>query len=238
MRELDGGGDPELGEARDVLGREALRVLDPLTQAPRLPRLPRAIERVEGGPIRGIADRVHADGPTRLRRLAHDLLEFLTGRDHNAAAVVHPGRLRAERPVHERLQVAEAEEGGAGAAAEPDSAEMAQLVRGRRLPDAERQAALRVEPLPEPDRTQPAVLVVQGRDPPRRRDPHALAHRLDVLVVRRARVALLELPRRALVEDAGRLAAGIPDDHAALDLEVAAGERERRGVEPEGVVVL
>ena len=238
MRELDGGGDAELRKACDVLGREALRVLDPLAEATRAPGVLRALEGVEGCGVGGVADRVHADRPTRRGTLAHDLLELLARRDHDAAALRHPRRLRPERPVHERLEVAEPEERRAGAAAEPDLPKLGETVGRRRLPDAEWQPALLFEPLPEPDRAEPAVLVVDGRDPACRREPHAVAHRLDVLLVRRARVPLFELPGRALVEDARRLPACVADDDAALDLEVAVREREGGRVEPEGVVVL
>ncbi len=89
MRELDRDGDAELREARDVLRREALRVLDPLAEASRLPRLPRAIERVERGLVRRVADRMDADRPARLGAFAHDLLELLARRDHDAGVSRH-----------------------------------------------------------------------------------------------------------------------------------------------------
>src|SRR5437016_6198048 len=93
VRELNRRGDAELREAPDVLRREALRMLDPLPEAARLPRLTRALEGVEGGAVRLIADRVHADRPARLGALAHDLFELLARRDHDAATVLHPGGL-------------------------------------------------------------------------------------------------------------------------------------------------
>ena len=70
-------GDPELGEAADVLGGEALRVLDPLAQAARLPHVARALEGVERRAVRRVADRMDADRPARLGAVAHDLLELL-----------------------------------------------------------------------------------------------------------------------------------------------------------------
>ena len=76
----------ELGEAADVLGREALRVLDPLAQAARLPHVARPLEGVERRRFARVADRVHADRPARLGALADDLLELLAGRDHDAAS--------------------------------------------------------------------------------------------------------------------------------------------------------
>ena len=199
---------PSSAKRADVLGGEALRVLDPLAQAARLPRVARALERVERGAVRGVADRVHADRPARLGAVAHDLLELLARRDHDAAPVRHPGRLRAERPVHERLQVAEPEEGRADAAAQADLAELGEPLGRGRLPDAQRQRALLLELLPEADRAEPAVLVVEGSDAARRRD---LARRRASprRTPRRAPATnrRLEPPRRLLVEDAGRLAA-------------------------------
>ena len=213
-------------------------MLDPLPEAARLPRVARAVEGVERGLVCGVADRVHTDRPARFRGLAHDPLELFARRDHDSGSVAHPRGLRAERPVHERLQVAEAQERGAGAAAEADLAEVGELLGRSRLPDAKRQRALLLEPLPEADRAEPAVLVVEGRDAPRGGDLDAFAHRLDVLLVGHAREPALEAPRRFLVEDAGRLACLVPDHDTAFDLEVAAGERERCRVEPQRVVVL
>ena len=63
-------------------------------------------------------------------------------------------------------------------------------------------------------------------------------HRVDVDVVGDDEVAFLEPPRRLLAQDSRRFALRVPLDHAALDLEIAAGQRERRRVEPERVVVL
>ncbi len=95
-----------------------------------------------------------------------------------------------------------------------------------------------LEPLPEADRAEPAVLVVERRDSARGGDPDALAHRFDVLVGGDGDESAFEAPRCFLVEDARRLACLVPDDDAAFDLEVAARERERRRVEPQRVVVL
>src|SRR5439155_10623607 len=105
VRELRRHGDAELREAWDVLRREALRVLDPLTQACALPELARLLERVERLAVGAVADRMHADGPSRFGAFANDLGELLAARDLHAAAVEHPRGLRAERAVHEDLQV-------------------------------------------------------------------------------------------------------------------------------------
>ena len=61
---------------------------------------------------------------------------------------------------------------------------------------------------------------------------------VDVLVVGDREVALLEPPRGLLAQHAGRLAVRVALDDAAVDVEIAAGERERGRVEPERVVVL
>ena len=100
VRELHRARDPELREARDVLGREALGVLDPMPQPLRLPRLAGRLERVERIPVRPVADRVHADGPAALGAAADDLLELLAARDLDARAVESsaPSASRACRP--------------------------------------------------------------------------------------------------------------------------------------------
>src|SRR5205814_648820 len=108
-----------------------------------------------------------------------------------------------------------------------------QLVGGSGLPDAERQAAVLLELLPEADRSEPAVLVVQRCDPAGRRDPHTVAHRLDVLLVGHTRKAPLELPRCLLVEDARRRTALAADDDASLDLDADAACDPVAG-DPEG----
>ena len=100
---------PELGEARHVLRAQALRVLDAVAQPERLPRVARLLERVERVPVRAVADRVHGDRPAGVRGAADDVRELLARRDLDARAVEHQRRLRAERAVHEHLQVAEAQ---------------------------------------------------------------------------------------------------------------------------------
>ena len=190
--------------------------------------LARPLERVERLAVRAVADRVHADGPARLGACADDLGELLAARDLHAAAVEHPRGLRAERAVHEDLQVADAQQRRAEAAAERERAQRRQPLVRHRLPDAQREAALLVEPLPEPGGAEPAVLVVHAGDAARVRELHARAHRVDVLVGGNRQVALLEPPRRFLAQHPGRLAVRVALDDAAVDLEVAAGERERR----------
>ena len=67
MAELDRGGDPELGEAGEVFGREQLRVLDAVAQAERLPGRACLLEGVERLAVREIADRVDGDRQARAR---------------------------------------------------------------------------------------------------------------------------------------------------------------------------
>ena len=83
-----------------------------------------------------------ATGQPAARAAADDLRELLAARDLDARAVEHPRRLRAERAVHEHLQVADAQAGRRRArrGAEPSSA--SSVVVRERLPDAERQRAL------------------------------------------------------------------------------------------------
>ncbi len=238
VRELHGRGDADLREARDVFGRETLRVLDARTQTARLPRVARTFERVERVAVRAVADRVHADRPAGLGARAHDLRELVAARDLHAAAVEHQCGLRAERPVHEDLQVADAQQRRSEPAAQRERTELRQLLVRNGLPHAQRQRAHLLEPLPQSRRAEPAVLVVDAGDAARVRELHADAHRVDVLVVGDAQVPLLEPPRRLFAKHAGRLAVRVALDDAAVDVEVAAGERERGRVEPERVVVL
>ena len=76
VAELDGAGDAERREAADVLGREALRVLDAMPQTERRPRVARRLEGVERLAVRPVADRVHADRPAEPRALPDDLGEL------------------------------------------------------------------------------------------------------------------------------------------------------------------
>src|SRR5262249_30252682 len=108
----------------------------------------------------------------------------------------------------------------------------------QRLPDPQRQGPARLQPLPQPERAEPAVLVVHSGDTARGGKLEPASHRLDVLVVGGAEVALLEPPGRLLAEESRRPARLVPLSDAALDLEVAVREREGGRVEPERVVVL
>ena len=129
VRELHGAGDAELGEAGEILGGEQLRVLDPLPQPLRLPEVPRLLECVQRLAVGAVADRVHRDREARRGAAPHDLGQLLAARDLHAAAVEHPRRLRAERAVHEHLQVAELHERAAEARAQPRSRARARACR-------------------------------------------------------------------------------------------------------------
>ena len=104
MRELNGAGDAELGEAGDVFGRQALRVLDPVPQPARAPGVLRRLEGVERVAVGEIADCVDGDRKVRLSPKPDQLLELLARGDAHTCAVEQQRGLRAERPVHERLQ--------------------------------------------------------------------------------------------------------------------------------------
>ena len=206
VRELDGAGDADRGEAGNVRGVEALRVLDPLAQAERLPGVLRRLERIERVAVRPVADRVHRDRPAGGGRAPDDVLELLPARDPDAGAVEHQRRLRAERPVHERLQVAEPEEVVAEPRPERERGELGKAVGGERLPDAEGQPVALVDATEDRGGAEPAVLVVNRGDAAGVRDPDALPGRVDELVLADGDEAVAEAPGRLLPQDPGRLA--------------------------------
>ena len=181
---------------------------------------------------------MHRDGPAGCCGPLDDVRELGAARDLDAGAVEHPRRLRAERPVHEGLEVADPQERVAEPGRQARVAESVEMLVRQRLPHAERERVVVTQPLPEARGAEPAVLVVHGRHAAGSGHAQPLPHRVDVLVVGDGEVAVAEVPRGLLAEDARRLAARVPLDHAPVDLEVAAGERERRRVEPERVVVV
>src|SRR5215218_6262686 len=109
MAELDRRSDAELTEARNVLLGQELRVLDPRPEPERRPLVTRFLERVERVAVGEVSDRVHGYRPTGSDACAHDLGQLLTARDLDPGAVEQPRGLRAERPVHEHLQIADPE---------------------------------------------------------------------------------------------------------------------------------
>jgi hypothetical protein len=136
--ELDRARDAELREAGQILRVQALRVLDAVAQPARSPFVLRRLERVERLPVRAVADRVHRNGPAGAGAAAHDVRQLLAGRDAYAGAVEHPRGLRAQRAVHEHLQVAEPQELVAEARADVERLELGELLPRQRLPYAKR----------------------------------------------------------------------------------------------------
>ena len=122
--------------------------------------------------------------------------------------------------------------------AEAELRQAPHVLGGERLPDAERQAATLVDPPEDPVRAEPAVLVVDRSDASLVRDSKAVAGRGDPLVLRDGDVPLAEAPRRLFAQDAGRLTGRVALDDAARHLEITIGPHQRRGVEPQRVVVL
>src|SRR5207244_8556376 len=124
----------------------------------------RRLERVDRVAVGAVADRVNAHGQASLGAAADDPLELLAARALDAAPVEQPRGPRPERPIHERLQVADPDERAAEAAPDPDGRDLLDLVVRQRLPDPQRQRRLGLEALPDAERAEPAVLVVAGRD--------------------------------------------------------------------------
>ena len=115
-------------------------MLDPLAQPERLPGVPRRLERIERLAVRAVADRVDGDRPAggRAARISSASSSPLVM--HDAAPVEHPRGLRPERPVHERLQVAEPQVVVADPRAQPELRELGRPGRRQRLPHPQRSA--------------------------------------------------------------------------------------------------
>ena len=124
------------------------------------------------------------------------------------------------------------------AAPQGEVPDVADRLVGDRAPHAQREVPLVAQALEDARRAEPAVLVVDRTDAPRVREAHPHARRLDPFVLRGHDVAVAEAPGRLLAQHARRLAALVPLDDAAVDVEVAARGRERGRVQPDGVVVL
>jgi hypothetical protein len=105
------------------------------------------LERVERVPVRLVADRVHPHGPAALRAAADDLLELLAARDLDAGAVGQERRLRAERSVHEALEVADPQVLVAEARLQRHCGGVVEALVRDRAPDAHAQVSLVAEPL-------------------------------------------------------------------------------------------
>ena len=138
--ELHGRGDADRLEARDVLPGEELRVLDARAQAAGAPLVRGRLEAVERVAVRLVADRVDGDGEPGPRGAAHDLGELVAARDLDAGAVQQARGARAERPVHEDLDVAEPQQVVAEPAAQAERLDRVELLVRERLPYAQRRA--------------------------------------------------------------------------------------------------
>src|SRR6476659_5000841 len=238
VAELDGARHAQLRETRKVGGIEALRVIDPLAEPERLPDVACRLERPECLAIGAVADRVDGDRPARGGRDADELRELLAARDADPAPVEHPRGLRAERAVHERLQVAESEKVVSDPRAQTELREPADVLGRERLPDTQRQTVPLVDPSEDPVCAEPAVLVVDRADTALVRDAEPVAGPRHPLVLRHDDVPLAEAPGGLLAQHARRLAVRVALDDASVNLEIAAGAGERSRVEPERVVVL
>src|SRR5437660_673736 len=86
-------------------------------------------------------------------------------------------------PASSSERYAQAQQGTAQAAADVCVDQLVHLLGRQRLPDTQAQRAFGLEPLPEAQSAEPAVLVVHGGDAARGREPHPGTHGLDVLVV-------------------------------------------------------
>ena len=144
MRELHRRRHAERREARQILRREQLRVLDPLAQAERAPRVARRA-RTRRAPrgSRGRRSRAPRPGtpprpPRRTIAASSSPLVICTPEPSSSQR-----GLRAERPVHEHLQVAEPQQPAAEPRAQPERAQLGELLVRHRLPDAQRQRAAR-----------------------------------------------------------------------------------------------
>jgi hypothetical protein len=126
-RELHRRRDAELGEAPDVLCCEQLRVLDAIPQATP-PRLGLGCgEAVEGVAVGQVADGVNRDREAGLGRAGDDVAELRCCRHLDTRAVEQPCRPRAERAVHEHLEVADAQEVVAAATADTGGDQLVEL---------------------------------------------------------------------------------------------------------------
>ena len=212
-------------------------MLDALAQSERLPVGAGRLEGIERLAVGEVPDGVDADRKARPRGSADVVFQLFLARDLDAGPVEQAGRLGAERAVHEGLQVAELQQRAAEAAAHVHAGELVCLLGRQRLPDAQPERALGGEALPEAQRAEPAVLVVDRGHAAGGRQLYSRAHRLDVLVVGRLDVAVAEVPAGLLAQHAGRLAALVELDDAAGHLQIAVGQSEPGRVEPDGVRV-
>ena len=159
--------------------------------------------------------------------------------DLDARAVEQPRGARAERAVHERLQVAEPQQVVAEAGAQPERLRARRAARTAadcqtrsvRPPSARRRWNSSSAPS-QPSLSWMAVTPRALASAQRRRAWPRGTRRADG-----ADEAVAERPRRHLAQDAGRLAVLVGLHDAARARQVAVGPRERRAEEPQRVVV-
>jgi hypothetical protein len=180
---------------------------------------------------------VHRDGEARPSGAADDVLELGAAGDLDSRAVEHAGGLRAERPVHEGLDVAGLEEAVAEPRGKSDLREPVDVIMREGLPDAQGECTFALQLLEDRECTEPAVLVVHRDNAAGVREPDPVARGGDHLVVGRAHVDVAEMPGAFLTEHTGRLALLVALNDSARNLEVAVRAGERRRVQPERVVV-
>src|SRR5688500_565827 len=106
-----------------------------------MPLLAGGCEGVERVAVGEIADRVDGDRQARTCGAADDVLELLTARDLDPGSIEQARRTRAERAVHESLDVADSQQVVAEAGADTHLRERVDMLMGKGLPDAERERA-------------------------------------------------------------------------------------------------
>ena len=209
MAELDGGGDAEL---RRSGGRPRVRAAARARSAGggRAAPVSRVCSKASSASrFAQVADRVHGDreaarrAPARMISTSSSRLVIC-----DARAVEQARGLRAERAVHERLEVADAEHGRRRSRTCRCRARASalDLVGGDRLPDAQRAASPRSSSrCQRPSApSQPSLSCTEVT--PRAAASSALSHSLDLLVRRATSRCVTEAPRRLLAQHAGRLA--------------------------------
>ena len=162
------------------------------------------------------------------------VLEVGAAGDLDPRAVEHPRGLRAERPVHEGLDVADSEERVTEARRDADLGQPVDVVVRERLPHPKREGAFSLELLEDGERTEPAVFVVDRDDAAGVGEPDSLTRGVHHLSVGRTHVDVAEMPGAFLPQDTGRLALVVALDDPAGNLGCRRPGEGRR-VQPERV---
>ncbi len=249
VRRLHTADDAVAARIRQLLGRAALDVLDPMGHGQVPMRC--ATQDVECERHRGVADRVHRAGDTGRCRACDVPLEALRVEHAHAPVravlvrLAHPGSTGAERPVEEHLHGAEPDHVVAETALQPETDHVIQVVEPDVLQHAQAQAVGRAQPLQHEER-----LRLEDVDAWKRMhagDAQAVQRRLRV---RDGVEHVFEHGRRAhacneldgvLEQHAGRVSRGIAHDPPVRRigrLLVDAGESQCRAVRPHCVHVV